>query len=426
MRAITAIVISAIVIMAGVLIYHESQVHPPTFKQYNLNIGLNNSTIGSLEINGNTYSNLGGHWFNLTMRGYNNYTVTFPYYVEYNGFVNTTAHVYLQNNTTVKFNPVLIADPIQITTTSPNASLEYQQLININLTRAPFDSQSINTNLSNVEFAYHNGSFIYAWIQNITDKNATVWMKLYQDINQTIYMVVYSQSKNFLSSTGYLGEAPQLTTPYAKYDNGVKVFNQYFNFSGTILPKTITTGGTSPLNYSVNNGFTINPNMTYQASGSFSNESIMGLDAQFFINSSLNIAFDLYIGLPNSYTFKLTQASQKYLHYGGYPYSIFNTPYKCTNSSYSAFFMQIPINLQFSYGYYNQTNLGYFEHSYAPSSIQFQGAVTEDKGISVFQHITYFFIASPIHGGIFPTYQLHSFVYFTDKILLFNPIYIGG
>ena len=50
----------------------------------------------------------------------------------------------------------------------------------------------------------------------------------------------------------YAGEAPQLTTPYAEYDNGASVFNNYWNFAGTSLPSGwVTYGGSITQNNGV-------------------------------------------------------------------------------------------------------------------------------------------------------------------------------
>ena len=66
-------------------------------------------------------------------------------------------------------------------------------------------------------------------------------------------MQVLPSFENLFSATGYLGEAPQLSTTYAGYDNGKYVFNEYWNFAGTSLPSGWTTyGGTVTQNNGVN------------------------------------------------------------------------------------------------------------------------------------------------------------------------------
>lgn len=127
--------------------------------------------------------------------------------------------------------------PIKLTTQTPSTGT-YQQLINMSQ-----KGTSINNGFSNIQFKYGNGTRIYAWIQSISGsaghEYANIWLKLYSDVNQTIYLKVYPQSDNFLSATGYVGEAPQLSSTYAEYDNGHLVFdgninqNFYTNFSGS-------------------------------------------------------------------------------------------------------------------------------------------------------------------------------------------------
>ena len=54
-------------------------------------------------------------------------------------------------------------------------------------------------------------------------------------------MQVLPEFENLFSVTGYLGEAPQLSSTYAEYDNGYYVFVKgipqgfYQNFAGTSL-----------------------------------------------------------------------------------------------------------------------------------------------------------------------------------------------
>ena len=49
------------------------------------------------------------------------------------------------------------------------------------------------------------------------------------------------------------GEAPQLSSTYAEYDDGANVFNFYNNFAGTTVPSFINTS-TSPITVTANNG----------------------------------------------------------------------------------------------------------------------------------------------------------------------------
>ena len=115
----------------------------------------------------------------------------------------------------------------------PSGTGYYQQLLNITSSdRSKFE---INTNGSNLQFSASNDTYLYAWVQDYNSSVTQIWVKNY-DNNSVIYMDVYLTSDNLFSSTGYLGEAPQLSSSYAEYDNGRFVFNYYQNFSGSGLP----------------------------------------------------------------------------------------------------------------------------------------------------------------------------------------------
>ena len=262
MNKVIVVAIAAMMVIIGAFAYHvyTHPSHPPTFKQYNLNIVMS-SAIGSLAINNRVYSNLGGHWFNTTMTGYNNYTVSFPYLVEYGGYVNSTLHVYLDHNTTVLLDRAIVNLSLSLTTDAPNTSLIFQQMIHLNRS-AGIPYSSINPSFDNLAFYYNNGTPIYAWLESINQYgNATIWLKLDGCVNRTIDVKILNQTANGMSASGYYGEAPQLSATYGEYDNGANVFPFYDNFAGTTLSsKWTSTGG---ITYSVNNGFTATASGSY-------------------------------------------------------------------------------------------------------------------------------------------------------------------
>ena len=149
----------------------------------------------------------------------------------------------------------------------------FQQMINI--TESSFSSYlTYNSNFANFEYFYANGTIIPSWIESNNSGKLVTWAKLSKSIpalsNATIYLGFASKTTNLLSSSGTtgIGEAPQLpcgTTPtsscatYAEYDDGIKVFNNYWNFAGTTLPLTLSANDTSAGSYSVNNGITVSP-----------------------------------------------------------------------------------------------------------------------------------------------------------------------
>ncbi|MEM3241340.1 MAG: hypothetical protein QXV13_02715, partial [Candidatus Micrarchaeaceae archaeon] len=121
-----------------------------------------------------------------------------------------------------------------------------------------------NGNIANFEFFTGSGAIIPAWIESNSSGTITVWLKLANGIGPgsanaiTVYLGFASPSTNLLSSSGTsgIGEAPQLSSTYAQYDDGASVFTNYWNFVGTSLPSgfsSLAYGGT----YSVNNGLTL-------------------------------------------------------------------------------------------------------------------------------------------------------------------------
>ena len=76
------------------------------------------------------------------------------------------------------------------------------------------------------------------------------------DSNTVIFVGFESTTSNTLSSTGTsgIGEAPQLSSTYAEYDDGASVFSNYWNFAGTSVPTGMTSSGTG---ITINNGISI-------------------------------------------------------------------------------------------------------------------------------------------------------------------------
>lgn len=174
---------------------------------------------------------------------------TIQYAANYIPTTNSTYLVALYSNKATHSYPILLGVglyPINLTNV-PSGSGVYQQRIEINMTMYSLNSQG-----SNIGFFAPNGTQEYAWLESINGTNATYWVKNYNG-SSTIDMKVYTGSTNLFSSTGYLGEAPQLSSTYGEYDNGKYVFVDYWNFVGTSLP----SGWTSSGSVTVNNGITV-------------------------------------------------------------------------------------------------------------------------------------------------------------------------
>ena len=136
----------------------------------------------------------------------------------------------------------------------------FQQMINI--TESSFSSYlTYNSNFANFEYFYANGAIIPSWIESNNTGKLVTWLKLSQSIaanSNTVIYLGFAGSNNLLSSSGTsgIGEAPQLSSTYAEYDDGASVFSNYWNFAGTSLPSSLTTYGQSGAT-TVNNELTL-------------------------------------------------------------------------------------------------------------------------------------------------------------------------
>ena len=144
----------------------------------------------------------------------------------------------------------------------------FQEEINLTESNAIYGSYiAYNGVLANFEYFYSNGTIAPAWIEGNSLGKLTTWMELNPSIAgssdyNSIYVGFASASTNLLSSSGTsgIGEAPNITTTYAQYDDGRKVFPFYDNFAGTTLNSTLWTASTS--NYTVSNGLTMEASTT--------------------------------------------------------------------------------------------------------------------------------------------------------------------
>ena len=172
-----------------------------------------------------------------------------------------TAVIKVQYNKSGYFQPNGSYYVVSIEINSPiqNLSLTYQQILFLSRINIP----EINSNWSNIEFRYENGTNIYAWIQSYNTSSAVVWLKLSELKNRTVNLFVYPYSESFLNSTCYLGEAPQLSPLYAEYDNGANVFPFYTNYT------TETSGKISI--FSLYNTFCVDNGLDIRSNGNLSN-----------------------------------------------------------------------------------------------------------------------------------------------------------
>lgn len=127
------------------------------------------------------------------------------------------------------------AVPIALYNYQPNQTGTFEELLSIDSYQY---STYINSNWSNVEFSYLNGTIINAWIEsgNSNRTNQTqVYVRLYSipSYNSTtILMLFLNKSMDILSANGPTGENPTLTNPYGLYNDASLVFIEYANFQG--------------------------------------------------------------------------------------------------------------------------------------------------------------------------------------------------
>jgi len=178
----------------------------------------------------------------------------------------------------------------------------FQQMITINaLNYTPY--MSFNGNFANFEYFYANGTIIPAWIESNSSNIITTWVKLSNTIfpntgsstaTNTIYLGFASKTTNLLSSSGTsgIGEAPQLSSTYAEYDDGASVFSLYFNgntplsdfnFEGNAGTQASVAGPTgTTINVISITGYSSNFGLAYTAKSLTNQPIIVESSADFF------------------------------------------------------------------------------------------------------------------------------------------------
>jgi len=172
--------------------------------------------------------------------------------------------------------------PITLTNSQSSATPSpFQQMIQINEGNYA-NYIAYNGNIANFEFFTQSGQILPAWIESNNSGTLTVWVNLPNGIpassSLTIYLGFASKTTNLLSNSGTtgIGEAPQLSSTYAQYDDGASVFPYYVNFAGTSAPSSITTLGTAT---SFNNGATVSAGDFFETNSKVYNIQTQILDA---------------------------------------------------------------------------------------------------------------------------------------------------
>ncbi|MEM0149880.1 MAG: hypothetical protein QXW10_03230, partial [Candidatus Micrarchaeaceae archaeon] len=173
----------------------------------------------------------------------------------YAGYLTVSASVLPQGGVTGSYYV-----PITLTNSQSSAvPAQFQQMI----TFAPSSYSTYEKpNLGNIRFYYGNRE-LYSWCEaNCTSTsagNVIFWVRLPVAIPpsqaKVIDMYFMPYSTNYDGT--YAGEAPQLSPTYAEYDNGAKVFTNYWNFAGTTLPSSWQEPQTAGV--TINNGVSFAP-----------------------------------------------------------------------------------------------------------------------------------------------------------------------
>jgi len=143
-----------------------------------------------------------------------------------------------------------IITPITLTNSqSASTPVPFQQMIQV-----PIMFQN------GVRFWSPTDGWLYAWLESISNGTAIIWAKMPSSIPANGTYQLYMIQDSILPMDGvYWGEAPQLSSTYAQYDNGASIFPFYDNFAGTTLSSNWTVFlGT----ITVNNGLFISGSST--------------------------------------------------------------------------------------------------------------------------------------------------------------------
>ena len=148
--------------------------------------------------------------------------------------INTTGTV-AGTSITGKPSTLTSYEPITITNTQSSAtSSPFQQMINFTSSDPGFSSIATGNFGQNVEFFYYNGTVIPSWLENYTSTNGLWWLKIAAipgGSSETVY-VGFAPTSISLFNTVNDGEAPQLSSTYAEYDDGANIFTYYQRWGG--------------------------------------------------------------------------------------------------------------------------------------------------------------------------------------------------
>ncbi|MCW1312356.1 MAG: hypothetical protein OH338_02920 [Candidatus Parvarchaeota archaeon] len=150
-------------------------------------------------------------------------------------------------------------EPLTITNTQNTATPSpFQQMVNFTSSDPGWTSISTSNFGQNVEFFYYNGTVIPSWLESYSSSNAIWWLKIAAipaGSSETVYVGFAPITTNLFNNVND-GEAPQLSSTYAEYDTGFRVFNYYVNFNSTTLPQNWHYSLSSGSTCTIDNGVT--------------------------------------------------------------------------------------------------------------------------------------------------------------------------
>ncbi len=194
-----------------------------------------------------------------------------------------------------------------------------QQMVNLTESSAIYGSYlAYSGSTANFEYFYGNGTVIPAWIQSNSSGKLITLLKIKNTTaTNDIYLGFASKTTNLLSSSGTsgIGEAPQLSSTYAEYDDGANVFPVYYNFAGTTLDSRI-----SPIA-----GVTLTQNNGLSISASTTGTTFYILTTSSMSSPFIMEGYETYYGVPTTsnpneqYGFVIDSSTSTSQNTGGIP-----------------------------------------------------------------------------------------------------------
>lgn len=175
---------------------------------------------------------------------------------------------------------------------SPTGS-NFQDMLTVPSSYASYES----SDLGNIRF-YQGGQELYSWCESgcSAGSGAVFWINLPSGIaaNSNLQILMVFESNSIEYDGVYAGEAPQLSAPYSKYDNGARVFSYYQNFEGQGCPSNWSCSGDMISNGIVQGGY-------YYSATSVSNLNVVPVPgvadvyAKFTVTGTPSLTDDAYI-----------------------------------------------------------------------------------------------------------------------------------